>query len=94
MSGHEPVQKPDRHQRLGRPYQHVHRIKHLTERFAYTRQAVLGLDQSKITGTQKLFVGDRTIIESSFIMSGDLHEHLAQLIAYARMHGIKPPWSK
>ena len=55
---------------------------------------MLGLDQSKITGTQKLFVGDRTIIETSFIMSGDLHEHLGQLIAYARMHGIKPPWSK
>lgn len=69
-------------------------IKHLTEGFAYTRQAVLGLDQSKISGTQKLFGGDRTIIETSFIMSGDLHEHLGQLIAYARMNGIKPPWSK
>jgi hypothetical protein len=23
-----------------------------------------------------------------------LHEHLGQLIAYARMNGIKPPWSK
>lgn len=69
-------------------------IKHLTEGFAYTRQAVLGLDQSKISGTQKLFGGDRTIIETSFIMSGDLHEHLGQLISYARMNGIKPPWSK
>jgi hypothetical protein len=27
-------------------------------------------------------------------MSGDLHEHLGQLIAYARMNGIKPPWSR
>jgi hypothetical protein len=27
-------------------------------------------------------------------MAGDLHEHLGQLIAYARMNGIKPPWSK
>lgn len=54
----------------------------------------MGLDQAKITGTQKLFGGDRTIIETSFIMSGDLHEHLGQLIAYARMNGIKPPWSK
>lgn len=69
-------------------------MKHLAEGFAYTRQAVLGLDNAKITGTQKLFGGDRTIIETSFIMSGDLHEHLGQLIAYARMNGIKPPWSK
>jgi len=27
-------------------------------------------------------------------MSGDLHEHLGQLIAYARVNGIKPPWTK
>jgi hypothetical protein len=27
-------------------------------------------------------------------MVDDLHEHLGQLIAYARMNGIKPPWSK
>lgn len=25
---------------------------------------------------------------------GDLHEHLGQLIAYARMHRIVPPWSR
>jgi hypothetical protein len=24
----------------------------------------------------------------------DLHEHLGQLIAYARMNGIVPPWSR
>ncbi len=68
--------------------------KHLTEGFAYTRQALAGLDESKITGTQKLFGGDRTIVETTLILSGDLHEHLGQLISYARMNGIKPPWSK
>ncbi|MEP7380750.1 MAG: DinB family protein [Gemmatimonadota bacterium] len=69
-------------------------MKHLTESFAFTRKAVTGLDEEKITGTQKLFGGDRTIIETSFIMSADLHEHLGQMIAYARMNGVKPPWSK
>jgi hypothetical protein len=24
----------------------------------------------------------------------DMHEHLGQLIAYARMNGIVPPWSR
>lgn len=24
----------------------------------------------------------------------DLHEHLGQLIAYARANGVKPPWTK
>ena len=68
--------------------------KHLKEGFAYMKQQIEGLDATAITGTQKIFGGDRTIIESSFIMSGDLHEHLGQLIAYARANGVTPPWSK
>lgn len=68
--------------------------KHLKEGFAYMKQQIEGLDPAAITGTQKIFGGDRTIVESSFIMSGDLHEHLGQLIAYARQNAIKPPWSK
>ncbi len=69
-------------------------LKHLNEGFAYMKQQIAGLDPSAITGTKKLFGGDRTIVETSFIMSGDLHEHLGQLIAYARMNGVVPPWSK
>jgi hypothetical protein len=68
--------------------------KHLKEGFAYMKQQLEGLDPAAITGTKKLFGGDRTIVETSFVMSGDLHEHLGQLIAYARQNGIKPPWSK
>lgn len=69
-------------------------LKHLKEGFAYTKQSVGAIDAAGITGTKKLFGGDRTIIETSFVMSGDLHEHLGQLIAYARMNDVKPPWSK
>jgi hypothetical protein len=58
------------------------------------KQAVEGLDPAAITGTQKLFGRDATILETSLVMSGDLHEHLGQLIAYARMNGVKPPWSR
>lgn len=67
---------------------------HLKEGFAYMKQQIAGIDPAQLAGTKKLFGGDRTIIETSFIMSGDLHEHLGQLIAYARMNGVKPPWSK
>jgi hypothetical protein len=31
---------------------------------------------------------------SNVVEISDLHEHLGQLIAYARMNGVKPPWSK
>ena len=36
----------------------------------------------------------RWVLEMSIDMTSDLHEHLDQLIAYARMNGVKPPWSK
>jgi hypothetical protein len=35
-----------------------------------------------------------TLDGASLAMAGDLHEHLGQLIAYARAVGVKPPWSK
>jgi hypothetical protein len=69
-------------------------LKHLNEGYAYMKSNVAGLDAVNITGSQKLFGKDLTILETSLIMSADLHEHLGQLIAYARVNGIKPPWTK
>jgi hypothetical protein len=69
-------------------------IKHLKDSFAFTKQALNGIDAAQLGGTRKLFGGDRTIVETTLIMSGDLHEHLGQLIAYARMNGVTPPWSR
>ena len=68
--------------------------KHLKDGFAYAKQTIGALDPAAITGKQKLFGQDRTILETSFGMTDDLHEHLGQLIAYARMNGVVPPWSK
>lgn len=69
-------------------------LKHLKEGFAYAKQSITGIDDAQLTGSRKLFGGDHTIIETSFAMTDDLHEHLGQLIAYARMNGIVPPWSR
>ena len=69
-------------------------LRHLREGPAYARQALGALEPSQIAGTRKLFGGDHTIVETSFAVTADLHEHLGQLIAYARMNGVKPPWSK
>ena len=69
-------------------------LKHLRESFAYARQQISALDANAIAGKRRLFGRDRTILETSSIMSADLHEHLGQLIAYARMNGVKPPWSR
>ncbi len=69
-------------------------LKHLKEGFAYGRQAIATLDEAQITGIHRIFTRDRQVIEMSVNMISDLHEHLGQLIAYARMNGVKPPWSK
>jgi uncharacterized damage-inducible protein DinB len=69
-------------------------LKHLKAGFAYATTAVNGLDPSTLTGKKKLFGGEYTIVETSLGMAADMHEHLGQLIAYARVNGIKPPWSK
>jgi hypothetical protein len=69
-------------------------LKHLKEGFAYGRQQIAGLDDAKIIGLHKSFGQDRQVIEMTLDMTDDLHEHLGQLIAYARMNGVKPPWTK
>lgn len=69
-------------------------LKHLREGFAYAKQQINSVDATQLTGSRKLFGGDHNIIETSFAMTDDLHEHLGQLIAYARMNGVAPPWSK
>jgi len=69
-------------------------LKHLNAGFTYTTTTVGGRDPAAISGPQKLFEGEYTIIETSLSVTDDLHEHLGQLIAYARMNGVTPPWSK
>jgi len=69
-------------------------LKNLNAGHDYIKQQIGKMDVARLTGTQKLFGQDMTIIQTSIIMTADLHEHLGQLIAYARMNGIKPPWSQ
>lgn len=40
------------------------------------------------------FPGEFTTMTAILIALGHSNEHLGQLIAYARMNGIKPPWSE
>jgi uncharacterized damage-inducible protein DinB len=62
--------------------------------FAQIRQAVMNLsdaDLSKPTTSE----GQQTTYEGLlFFLAAHTHEHLGQLIAYARSNGIVPPWSK
>ena len=67
-------------------------IDQLTKSFAHTRKELTSADPAKLTGKYKPF--GVALDEAALVMTGDLHEHLGQLIVYARSVGVKPPWSK
>lgn len=52
------------------------------------------IDESTLENRVKMFGNDVSIRTVIFTEMGHLHEHLGQLIAYARVNGIVPPWSK
>jgi hypothetical protein len=85
---------PDAFQKFEQSSTKADVLKHLNEGFAYAKQTLAALDPAALAGKPKLFGKERTIVETSIIMTADLHEHLGQLIAYARMNDVKPPWSK
>jgi uncharacterized damage-inducible protein DinB len=64
----------------------------LDKSWAYCKSQLTSADPSLLTGRYKPW--GVPLDDAAFIMAGDLHEHLGQLIAYSRMLGVKPPWSK
>lgn len=69
-------------------------LRHLREGPAYARATLGALDSAALAGPRPVFGGRHTVVETSLAVTGDLHEHLGQLIAYARMNGVTPPWSR
>ena len=69
-------------------------IEHLNKGFAHAKKELEALDASNLTGKRKVMGRDLSVSDIGFAIGGDLHEHLGQLIAYARTNHIVPPWSK
>ena len=64
----------------------------LKESFAFLKGSLEGTDLSKPV---KLFGGkEGTLGDMALMAVSHAHEHLGQLIAYARFNKITPPWSK
>ena len=56
---------------------------------------IKGLPDNTLTNKVSFpFPGEYTTTSAMLIAQGHCNEHLGQLIAYARMNGIKPPWSE
>jgi hypothetical protein len=69
-------------------------IEHLNKGFAHAKKELESIDPATLTGSRRVMGQDRTLPAIVLMIGGDLHEHLGQMIAYARTNHIVPPWSK
>jgi uncharacterized damage-inducible protein DinB len=67
-------------------------IEQLTKSWTYFVAQVKAADAGKLTGIYPPW--KVSLADAAFGMTGDQHEHLGQMIAYARSIGVKPPWSQ
>jgi hypothetical protein len=68
-------------------------IADLEKSFAFLKQSIEGTPASKLGETATVFGQSQTYQQTWIMATTHLHEHLGQLIAYARSNSIKPPWS-
>jgi len=69
-------------------------MRHLRDAFAYQKAILEGADAKLAPGKLTAFGKERSVAALFNLYIADQHEHLGQLIAYARMNGVVPPWSK
>jgi hypothetical protein len=69
-------------------------IDHLNKGFAHAKKEIEAIDAATLTGKRKMGPSERNAVELVLAVTGDMHEHLGQMIAYARTNHIVPPWSK
>jgi uncharacterized damage-inducible protein DinB len=68
-------------------------IAELKKSFAHIQSAGSQMKDADADKPVKVFGMDMTGRSFSFFMARHLGEHLGQLIAYARVNGVVPPWS-
>ena len=67
-------------------------LKALRDSWAYCRSALDGIHPTRLVPDS--LPGKMGFPRVVLLVSGDQHEHLGQLVAYARSIGVAPPWSK
>lgn len=69
-------------------------IAEVEKSFVFLKQAMTDTTDAKLESSVKLF-GQHSSVRATWVTTvTHLHEHLGQLIAYARSNTIVPPWSK
>ncbi len=68
-------------------------IAELEKSFAYLRKNLGAVTTAQLPEKTTMFGQPFTNQSAWILATTHLHEHLGQLIAYARSNGVKPPWS-
>jgi len=66
----------------------------LKESIAHVRAAVQAMPDTDLNKATKLFGMDMSYRGVCLLLQSHVHEHLGQMIAYARSNGVVPPWSR
>ena len=66
----------------------------LTKSFAYAKQSMMAVPDAQMEAMASYFGTQMTKRAILIALAAHGNEHLGQLIAYARMNGVVPPWSK
>lgn len=68
-------------------------IAEMEKSFAHLKQALSGITPAQLSESINMFGQSFTKQQFLILTATHLHEHLGQMIAYARANNIKPPWS-
>ena len=69
-------------------------IAKLKEANTAVRAAIQAMPDADLDKATKLFGMDMTYRGVAIALESHVHEHLGQMIAYARSNGVVPPWSR
>lgn len=78
----------------GRPRTRAQAMEELAASFAFLKQHLGATSDAQLTESLTLFGRPTTRRATWLAAVTHLHEHLGQLIAYARVNGVVPPWSR
>jgi uncharacterized damage-inducible protein DinB len=68
-------------------------IELVRQSYDYMRKAAQNLSDADLAKAVKMFGEETTVSGVLFTIATHQHEHLGQVIAYARMNGVVPPWT-
>jgi len=69
-------------------------VAELEKSFAHMKKSMQATTATKLGDPVKLFGMPFTMQRAWVLGTTHIHEHLGQLIAYARTNNVKPPWSQ